>query len=46
VIDRLQDVPYISEMKGSPADNPDRSQVGPSGPEFIDLHEIIGLDDP
>jgi hypothetical protein len=33
-------------MTGLPADNPDRSQMGPSGPEFIDLDEITGLDNP
>jgi hypothetical protein len=27
-------------------DNPDRSQMGPSGLEFIDIDEITGLDDP
>jgi hypothetical protein len=32
-------------MIGSPVDNPDRSQVGTSSPEFIDIDEIVGLDD-
>jgi hypothetical protein len=46
VIDQLQGDPDISETTGSPVDNPEISQVGPSGPEFIDLDEITGLDDP
>jgi hypothetical protein len=45
VLDQLQDDPDLSEMTGSPVDNPDRSQVGTSGPEFIDIDEIDGLDD-
>jgi hypothetical protein len=46
IIDQLQDDPDLTGMTGSPADNPDGSQTGPSGPEFIDIDEIIGLDDP
>jgi hypothetical protein len=46
IIDQLQDYPDLISMTGLPADNPDRSQTGPSGPEFIDLDEITGLDDP
>jgi hypothetical protein len=42
VLDQLQDDPDLSEMTGSPVDNPDRSQVGTSGPEFIDIDEIVG----
>jgi hypothetical protein len=33
-------------MSRLPADNPNESQTGLSGPEFIDLDEITGLDDP
>jgi hypothetical protein len=46
MIDRLQDDPDIVETTGSLADNPGRSQAGPSNPEFIDLDEITRLDDP
>jgi hypothetical protein len=46
IIDQLQDDPDIINMTRLPADNPDESQTGPSGPEFIDLDEITGLDDP
>jgi hypothetical protein len=42
VIDQLQDDPNLSETIGSPVDNPERSQVGTSGPEFIDVDEILG----
>jgi hypothetical protein len=33
-------------MTRLPVDNPDESQIGPSGPELIDVDEITGLDDP
>jgi hypothetical protein len=33
-------------MTRLPVDNPDENQMGPSGPEFIDIDEINGLDDP
>jgi hypothetical protein len=46
IIDQLQDDPDIINMARLPEDNPDESQTGPSGPEFIDLDEITGLDDP
>jgi hypothetical protein len=46
MIDQLQDDPDIAETTGSPTDNPDGSRAGPSSPEFIDLDEITGLDDP
>jgi hypothetical protein len=46
IIDQLQNDPDIINMPRLPADNPDESQMGPSGPEFIDLDEITGLDDP
>jgi hypothetical protein len=45
VLDQLQADPDLSEMTGSPVDNPERIQVGTSGPEFIDVDEIVGLDD-
>jgi hypothetical protein len=31
-------------MTGSPADNPNEFQIGPSGPKLIDIDEIVGLD--
>jgi hypothetical protein len=46
VIDQLQDDPDLIGMTGSPADNPDEIQVGPSGPELIEIDEIVGLDNP
>jgi hypothetical protein len=46
IIDQLQDDPDLIGMTRLPADNPDESQMGPSGPEFIDIDEITGLDDP
>jgi hypothetical protein len=46
IIDQLQDDPDLTGMTGSPVDNPDEIQIGPSGPELIDIDEIIGLDDP
>jgi hypothetical protein len=33
-------------MTRLPTDNLDEIQEGPSGPEFIDIDEITGLDDP
>jgi hypothetical protein len=42
VFDQLQADPDLSEMTGSPVDNPERIQVGTSGPEFIDVDEIVG----
>ena len=33
-------------MTRVPTDNPDKSQVGPSGPELIQIEKIIGLDNP
>jgi hypothetical protein len=45
VLDQLQDDPDLSEMTGSPVDNLERSQVGTSGPKFIDIDEISRLDD-
>jgi hypothetical protein len=33
-------------MTRLPVDDPDEIQTGPSGPEFIDIDELIGLDDP
>jgi hypothetical protein len=44
IIDQLQDVPDLINMIGLIADILNRSQTGPSGPEFIDLDEITGLD--
>jgi hypothetical protein len=46
IMDQLQNDPDIINMPRLPVDNPDESQTGPSGPEFIDLDEITGLDDP
>jgi hypothetical protein len=46
IIDQLQDDPDLIGMTRLPADNPDESQIGPSGPELIDIDEITGLDDP
>jgi hypothetical protein len=46
IIDQLQDDPDILNMERIFEDNPDRSQMGPSGPKFIDLDDITGLDDP
>jgi hypothetical protein len=46
VIDQLQDDPNLIAMTGSPVDNPDESQTGPSGPELINIDEITGLDNP
>jgi hypothetical protein len=45
IIDQLQDDPDLISMTRLPDDNPDESQMGPSGPEFIDIDEITGLDD-
>jgi hypothetical protein len=45
VLDQLQDDLDLSEMTGSPIDNPERSHVGTSGPKFIDVDELVGLDD-
>jgi hypothetical protein len=33
-------------MTRAPADNPDEIRVGPSGPELIQIDEIVGLDNP
>jgi hypothetical protein len=33
-------------MIGAPADNPDEIRVGPSGPELIQIDEIVGSDNP
>jgi hypothetical protein len=46
IIDQLQDDPDLISMTRLHADNPDEIQTGPSGPEFIDIDEITGLDDP
>ena len=46
VLDQLQYDLDLSEMTRSPTDNPDRSHVGTSGLEFIDIDEISGLDNP
>jgi hypothetical protein len=46
IIDQMQDDPDIINMPRFPTDNPDESQMGPNNPEFIDLDEITGLDDP
>jgi hypothetical protein len=46
IIDQLQDDLNIINMERLPTDNPDEIQTGPSDPEFIDLDEITGLDDP
>jgi hypothetical protein len=45
IIVQLQDDPDILNMSRLPKDNLDRIQTGPSGPEFIDLDKITGLDD-
>jgi hypothetical protein len=45
VLDQLRDDPDLSETKGSPVDKPEISQVVTSGPEFIDIDEIVGLGD-
>jgi hypothetical protein len=45
VNDRMEYDPNVLETTGSPADNPDISQVGLSGPELIDLDKITELDD-
>jgi hypothetical protein len=42
----LKDDPDIINMERLPADNPDEDQMGPSSPEFINLDEITGLDNP
>jgi hypothetical protein len=46
VIDQLQDDLDLIGMIGSPTDNPDEIWVGPSGPELIEIDEIVGLDNP
>jgi hypothetical protein len=46
VIDQLQNDPDLIEMTRVPVDNPIEIQVGPSGPEPIQIEEIIGLDNP
>jgi len=45
VLDQLQSDPNLSKTTSSPANNPERIQVGTSGPEFIDVDKIVGLDD-
>jgi hypothetical protein len=42
----LQDDPDLIGMTRAPTDNPDESRVGPSGPELIQIDEIVGLDNP
>jgi hypothetical protein len=46
IMDQMQDNPDLIRMTMLPTDNPDESQIGPSGPELIDLDEITRLDDP
>jgi hypothetical protein len=46
IMDQMRDNPDLIRMPVLPADNPDESQIGPSGPELIDVDEIVGLDDP
>jgi len=45
VLDQLQDDLDLSETTGSPIDNPERIHMGTSNLEFIDVDEIVGLDD-
>jgi hypothetical protein len=45
VLGQLQNDPDLSEMTGSPVDNPERSRVGTRGPKFIDVDELARLDD-
>jgi hypothetical protein len=45
VLDQLQADPDLLEMTISPVDKPERIQVGTSDPEFIDVDEIVRLDD-
>jgi hypothetical protein len=46
IMDQMQDNPDLIRMPMLPANNPDEIQIGPSGPELIDVDEIVGLDDP
>jgi hypothetical protein len=46
VIDQLQDDSDLIEMERVPADNSVEIWVGPSGPELIQIEEIIELDNP
>jgi hypothetical protein len=43
VIYQLQDDPDLIGMMGAPVDNPYESHVGPSGPELIQIDEIVLL---
>jgi hypothetical protein len=45
IINQLQNYIDILNMDRIPEDNSNRSHMGPRGPEFIDLDQIIGLDD-
>jgi hypothetical protein len=42
VIDQLEDDLDLIGMIGALVDNPDEIRVGPSGPELIEIDEIIG----
>jgi hypothetical protein len=46
IIDQLQDDLDLTSMTSLPDDNPDESEVGLGGPQFIDIDQIIGLDNP
>jgi hypothetical protein len=46
IIDQLQDDPDLTGMTGSPADNPDERQIGPSISKLIDIDEIAKLYNP
>jgi hypothetical protein len=46
IIDQMQDDPDLTGMTESLADNPNVIQTGPSGPELIDIDEIVELDNP
>jgi hypothetical protein len=46
IMDQMKNNSDILNMARLPKDNPDESQIGPSGPKLIDVDEITGLDDP
>jgi hypothetical protein len=46
VIDQLQDILHLLGMMRIPAENLDEIRAGPSGPELLQIDEIIGLYNP
>jgi hypothetical protein len=46
MMNQMRDNPDLVRMPRLPTDSPEEIPMGPSGPEFIDLDNINGLDDP